>query len=223
MTKLQWGFGTTEVAGSQQDLRHRWETMQAVNSFQRLFNRSLLPFVGSIDQLFSPPQSPGFLFTFAQGMRGAFLELIDGKAFPERSGQTSPMTPDNPGRLHRDAWWRGAASAAAIGASFREEGTLKSLHIAISNSQCDVHVDRNGFVVTEGGFTHWDMNALLRHVTIDLAGDKLPLLVSATVLGRGNRPVVQATLGPWFAVDLPSRENPDRIGMTAGVQIVGNW
>ena len=223
MSKIQLGFGTTKVDGDQTELRHRWEVMQAAAAFQRLFQRNLLSFVDTIDQVFSPPQSPGLLFSFAPGMRQTFLNLIDARTFPEGSGQTSPVTPDNPGRQHRDAWWRGAASAAAIGASFREEGTLSSVHITISTTQCDVHVDRNGFVVTEGGFTHWDVNALLRHLTIDLAGDKAPLLVSATVLGRGNRPVVQATLGPWFAVDLPSHDNPDRTTFKGGVQIVGTF
>lgn len=215
------------------ELRLRWEVQFAAKHFQRVFNLSLFPFVGRVVKVFEPPASPGLLFEFRDGMREAFAKLLDNRAFPPSTLNEAiravvpgarPVIPDNPGVGHRDAWWRQAAAGAAIGSSFREEGTGTSLHIAFSKALCDVHVDRSGFVVTRDGFTHWDLNGLLRHLTIDLAGDKAPwLLHTGVVLDRRQRPIVQATVGPWFAVDLPSRDANDRTAVKVGVQIVGSF
>ena len=217
----------------QSELRLRWELQFAATHFQRVFNQSLLPFIGQIVQIFTPPASPGVLFQFAEGMREPFARLLSNRAFPPATLNEAiravvpgsrPMIPDNPGVDHRDAWWRQAAAGAAIGSSFREEGTGTSLHIAFNKGLCDVHVDRNGFVVSQDGHTHWDLNGLLRHLTIDLAGDKVPgVLYTGVVLDRRQRPIVQATIGPWFAVDLPSRDGNDRTAVKFGVQIVGSF
>lgn len=217
----------------QPELRLRWEMQFAATHFQRVFNQSLYPFIGHVVQIFAPPASPGVLFQFRDGMREEFSKLLDKRAFPPKTLNEAiravvpgvrPVIPDNPGIDHRDAWWRQAAAGAAIGSSFREEGTGTSLHIAFNKTLCDVHVDRNGFVVNESGHTHWDLNGLLRHLTIDLAGDKAPwLLHTGVVLDRRQRPIVQATVGPWFAVDLPSRETGDRTAVKVGVQITGSF
>jgi hypothetical protein len=217
----------------QAELRLRWEYQFAATHFQRVFNQSLPPFVGSIVEIFTPPASPGVLFQFREGMREPFARLLSNRAFPPATLNEAiravvpgarPVVPDNPGVDHHDAWWRQAAAGAALGSSFREEGTGTSLHIAFNKGLCDVHVDRNGFVVSREGHTHWDLNGLLRHLTIDLAGDKAPgLLYTGVVLDRRQRPIVQATVGPWFAVDLPSRDGVDRTAVTVGVQIVGSF
>jgi hypothetical protein len=211
-----WGNNSKQDSEpSQLELRGRWEVVEAVHQFQRLFHVNLLSFVVRVVRVFSPPQSVGFLFEFGPGEHGLFADLIK---------NSTAVTPDNPGFDKRDTWWRGAAAGAAIGASFREEGNQTSVHIAFNDTLCDVHVDRNAFVVTEGSFTHWDLNSLLRHMTFDLAGDKAPwLLVSATYLDKRNRPLFQATLGPWLTIDLPSRDGKDRTGITIGLAVVGSW
>ena len=119
-----------------------WEVGETSRHFQRLFNTSLLGFVGHVVKVFSPPASIGLLFQFGPGTRDRFVEMVD----------KSVMIPDNPGHQHRDAWWRHAAAGAAIGASFREEGTDTSVHIAFNSTLCDVHVDRSGFVVNREGY-----------------------------------------------------------------------
>ncbi|WP_146170156.1 hypothetical protein [Bosea sp. 124] len=215
------------------ELRLKWELHFAANHFQRIFNVSLFPFIGRVVKVFSPPASAGLLFEFREGMRESFATLVDRRAFPpatlnEAIRAVVPgyrgVIPDNPGVSHRDAWWRQAAAGAAIGQSFREEGTSTGLHIAFNKTLCDVHVDRNGFVISRDGFTHWDLNGLLRHLTIDLAGDKATWAVhSAVVLDRRRRPIIQATLGPWFAVDLPSRDANDRTAVKVGIQISGTF
>jgi hypothetical protein len=81
-----------------------------------------------------------------------------------------------------------------IGASFRQADTGTSLHVAFNRVSCDVHVDRNGFVVRgPDGKVTWDLNGLLRHLTVDLAGDKVPwFMVSAGWVDDDNRPIIQA-------------------------------
>jgi hypothetical protein len=234
MGDLEFGWGRNsklDSSASQYELRTRWEVGVAARNFQRIFHVGLLGFVGRVVKVFSPPQSTGLLFEFGPGMRDSFAKLVDRRAFPpktlDEALQTNApapggVTPDNPGVEHRDAWWRKIAAGAAIGASFREEGTLTSLHIAFNDSQCDVHVDRNGFVVTEGGFTHWNLNALLRHLTVDLAGDKLPwVLGSVAYLDRRRQPIFQATLSPWLAVDLPAKDENDRTAVKIGLMVTG--
>lgn len=232
---LTLGFGRTSKKSNQNDqftLRTRWEVGEAAQVFKRIFKTELMGFVGKVDTVFSPPASVGLLFDFEQGMRDQFLKLVDSTAFPPKTLQESLrkqfipqiLVPDDPGIGHRDAWWRRAAAGAAIGASFREAGTQTSLHIAIGRDQADVHVDRNGFVVDKDGYTHWDLNKLLSHLTIDLAGDKLPwVLLQGTYVNKHNRPIFQATLSPWIGVDLPSKDGPDRTALKVGFAITGSW
>ena len=236
MGDLEFGWGRNsklDFSASQFELRTRWEVGNTAREFQRLFHVGLLGFVGRVVKVFSPPQSTGLLFEFGPGMRDSFAKLVDQRAFPPatldealraKSPSSGAVTPDNPGVVNRDAWWRKVAAGAAIGASFREEGTLTSVHIAFNDILCDVHVDRNGFVITEGGFTHWNLNGLLRHLTVDLAGDKLPwLLGSVTYLDRHRRPIFQATLSPWLAVDLPAKDENDRTAVKVGVMVTGKF
>ncbi len=230
--KLGWGNNSKlNSNASQYELRMRWEVTTAGNAFHRLFKVGLLRFVGRVVKVFSPPQSIGLLFEFGPGMREEFVRLVDGRAFPPKTLQQSLrekftpsiLIPDDPGPKHRDAWWRKLAAGAAIGASFREEGTDTSVHIAFNETLCDVHVDRSGFVTTKNGYPHWDLNNLLRHMTLDLAGDKLPwVLGSIAYVDKHNRPLFQATLHPWLAVDLPSRDN-DRTAVKVGLMITGNF
>lgn len=229
------GFGRTSKSHddhSQFDLRTSWEVGETVRVFKRLFNDSLLRFVSHVVTVFSPPASIGLLFDFAPGTRNEFLRLVDERAFPPKTLQEAMkaqfvpkvLVPDDPGVQHRDAWWRRAAAGAAIGASFREAGTQTSMHIAIATNQADVHVDRSGFVVNQDGYTHWDLNNLLGHLTLDLAGDKLPwVLGSVAYVNRHNRPIFQATLHPWLGVDLPSKDGLDRTALKIGVAITGRF
>ena len=237
MGGLQFGWGRESAPNtgeSQFELRQRWEVVKAGTDFQRIFHTGLLGFVGRVVEIFSPPQSVGLLFEFGPGMRDPFIKLLDATAFPPKTldqalratppAAPSAMIPDDPGVNNRDAWWRRLASGAAIGASFREQGTDTMLHIAFNQTLCDVHVDRNAFVVTDGGYAHWDLNGLLRHLTIDLAGDKVPwVLGSVTYVNKHNRPIFAATLGPWLAVDLPSKDGPDRTDVKVGLVLVGNF
>jgi hypothetical protein len=233
---LEFGWGNNSKLNSnasQYELRTRWEVGLASREFQRIFHTGLLGFVGRVVKVFSPPQSTGLLFEFGPGMRDDFAKLVDRTAFPPKTLdaalQGKPpgrggVTPDNPGAENRDAWWRRVAAGAAIGASFREEGSQTSVHIAFNDTQCDVHVDRNGFVTSDDGYVHWNLNGLLRHLTIDLAGDKLPwVLGSVAYVDKQNRPIFQATLGPWLAVELPSKEGIDRMGVTVGLMVVGSF
>ncbi len=235
---VELGFGRTsksETNHSQFELRTRWEVGEAARVFQRIFHESLMKFVWEVETVFSPPASAGLLFKFAPGTRAEFLKLVDARAFPPKTlsdALVAPtvlpskgVVPDNPGIEHRDAWWRQAAAGAAIGASFREAGTDTSLHIAIGRDEADVHVDRSGFVVNRDGYTHWDLNRLLGHLTLDLAGDKAPwALVSLSYIDRRNRPIFQATLSPWIGVDLPAQDNAlNRSAVKVGLAITGSW
>jgi hypothetical protein len=220
MGNLQFGWGRESgpSTASQFELRTRWEVTEAGKHFKRIFNTALFGFVGRIVKVFSPPQSTGLLFQFVPGMHHAFAKLVDAAA------AGGAMVPDDPGVGHRDAWWRRMAAGASIGASFREPGTQTMLHVAFNRVLCDVHVDRNAFVTTEGGYPHWNLNGLLRHLTMDLAGDKLPwVLASVTEVNRHHRPIFEATLGPWLAVDLPSRDHPGRTEVKIGVMAVAKF
>jgi hypothetical protein len=232
---FKFGFGRTSKSHqdyTQDELRMMWEVGETVRVFKRIFNDSLLRFVSHVVTVFSPPASIGLLFQFAPGMRDEFLKLVDERAFPPRTLQEAMrakfvpkiLVPDNPGVQHRDAWWRSAAAGAAIGASFREAGTQSSMHIAIGPNHADVHVDRKGFIVNQDGYTHWDLNNLLGHLTLDLAGDKVPwVLGSVAYVNRQNRPIFQATLHPWLGVDLPSQGGLDRTAIKIGLAITGRF
>jgi hypothetical protein len=75
----------------------------------------------------------------------------------------------------------------------------------------------------EGGFTHWNLNDLLRHLTVDLAGDKAAwLLGSMTELDKRRRPIRSSDAQPpWLAVDLPAKDENDRIAVKAGPVLTG--
>jgi len=232
MADFDWGWGNTSRSHGKNDqfsLRTSWEVGEAGRHFQRLFNTPLLSFVGHVVRVFSAPASIGLLFQFGPGMRDKFVEMIDRTAFPPKTLDAalrkqfvpSILIPDDP-RQHRDAWWRRIAAGQAIGQSFREEGTDTSVHISFNSTLCDVHVDRSGFVVNREGYARWDLNNLLHHFTMDLAGDKAPwLLLSLTMLDKRNHPIFQATLSPWLAVDLPSKDRPMKTGVTVGLAVTG--
>lgn len=235
MGNLELGWGNNsklDATKSQFELRTSWEAADASQHFKRLFNENLLSYVGRVVKLFKPPQSPGLLFEFGPGMHDKFAKLIDERAFPPKTPGVSLaerftpkiLVPDDPGPGHKDTYWRKLAAGAAIGASFRERGTGTSVHVAFNKTLCDVHVDRNGFVVTDDGYAHWSLNNLLRHASIDLLGDKAPwVMLSMTYVDRHKRPLVQATLGPWLAVDLPSKDGLDQTGVTLGVIVTGRF
>ena len=235
MGNLEIGWGNNskqDSSKSQFELRTSWEAADVSTHFRRIFHEGLLGYVGRVIKLFKPPQSSGILFEFGPGMYDKFAALIDQRAFPPKDVSAAlaetfvpkVLIPDDPGPQNRDTYWRKLAAGAAIGTSFRERGTDTSVHIAFNNTLCDVHVDRNGFVVTDDGYAHWSLNNLLRHASIDLLGDKAPwVLISMTYVDRHKRPLVQATLGPWFAVDLPSKDAGDQTGVTVGVILVGRF
>ncbi|MGH9660791.1 MAG: hypothetical protein ACRD96_19745, partial [Bryobacteraceae bacterium] len=61
-------------------------------------------------------------------------------------------------------------------------------------------------------------------LTVDLAGDKAPwLMVSAGWVDNDSRPIIQATLSPWLAVDLPSRENDGKKEIKIGFMLGGRF
>ena len=230
---IQAGGGTyTAASMSQADLLDRWEVDYVDSVFTRLVGSSLKPFIETISEVFSPPRSTGFHFYFKNGMRQAFVNMVYSKAFGPpavkslamRSRADTTLVPDNPSP-DPSATWRNIAAAKGIGTSFREPGTGLSLHVAFNKASCDVHVDRNGFVIRdESGNVYWDLNGLLRHFTVDLLSDAAPwLLVSGGVLDNNRRPILEATLSPWTAVDLPSRENGGKFEIKIGVLIGGKF
>jgi hypothetical protein len=227
---------TDKKAGSysQSELRVRWEVQLVASEFLAKFHEPLWPFVDYIYVVFSPPASVGLRFSFVPGKRDTFAALVGEPAAPPKDLQaalnqpmklgSSPLVPDDPGRGSMDRWWRAAAAGNGIGASFREPGTGTSMHIAIASDQADVHIDRNGFVVSDGGYNHWNLNGLLRHLTVDLAGDKAKwALLSVGYIDKKNRPVIQATLSPWIAVDLPGPDNERGTNVKVGLAITGSF
>jgi hypothetical protein len=86
-------------------------------------------------------------------------------------------------------------------------------------------VDRNGFIMKgPNGEVSWDLNGLLRHVTQDLAGDHAAwAMVSAGVVDKEKRPIIQATLAPWVVVDLPSQKNGSRMEVKIGYALTGRF
>jgi hypothetical protein len=230
--EVGWGRNSKpDASKSDFEKRLSWEVTDAAAHFYRLFKVPLLHFVGRVVTVLSPPQSTGLQFEFGPEMHDEFAKLIDQRAFPPktlpdaltRTSNPQVVVPDDPGVQDRDAWWRRIAAGAAIGASFREEGTDTSLHIAFNKTICDVHVDRSGFIVADGGRVYWNLNNLLRHFTLDLAGDKAPWLLASFTVVRKNRPLVEATVGPWLAVDLPSKEGGDRTAVKVGLVVTGRF
>jgi len=137
----------------------------------------------------------------------------------------SPLIPDDQGR--KDPNWvaRRQAARNGLGISFRQEGIGSSLHVAYDETDCDVHVDRNGFVVRRAnGKVHWDLNGLLRHLTVDLIPDRAPwAAASIGYRDKQQRPLMKATISPWVAVDLPSRENEGQVELKIGVLFKGTF
>jgi hypothetical protein len=128
--------------------------------------------------VFGPPQSTGLFFDFADGKRTDFIRRIDPRMAPPKKlslamrekPAEAALVPDNSLPDEPYARWRNAAAMNGIGASFRQADTGTSLHVAFNRVSCDVHVDRNGFVVRGAdGKVTWDINGLLRHLTVDLA------------------------------------------------------
>lgn len=218
---------------SQAQLREKFSGSRADTVFEAVMGQSLLPFVGHIRQIFLPPRSEGIHFKFAAGRRKDFVELIDpsrkvGKIGPDLFLEkgNSPLIPDDPGPANPGQLWRKLSSLKGIGASYRQAGIGSSLHVAFNEDECDIHVDRAGFVKKDAmGRVTWDHNGLIRHVLVDLASDfrdKAPLpLVSMGITDSQNRPIVSATLAPWLAIDLPSRENNNRASWTLGMGLSG--
>jgi hypothetical protein len=223
---------STARSHSQQELRQSPHTRQAARLFEAMLRTPLMPFVGRILEVFGPPKSVGFHFAFAPDQRERFVELVDPRALPKRmslamrrEGSRSPLVPDDPGRSDPNWLARRQAARNGLGISFRQEGVEESLHVAYDRTECDVHVDRNGFVVRHpDGRVHWDLSGLLRHLTVDLIPDKAPwAAVSVGYRDKRERPIVQATLAPWVAVDLPSKENGGRAEVKAGLLFKGNF
>ena len=88
-----------------------------------------------------------------------------------------------------------------------------------------MHVDRNGFVLRRAdGRVHWNLNGLLRHLTVDLIPDKASwAALSVGYRDKNQRPIVQATLAPWGrrgpALPAKPRQNgrQDRPAVTGNV------
>jgi hypothetical protein len=231
---IGWNNGSYSADSyTQEQLRNRWEVGYADLVFKALIGVDLLPYVGRIQKVFGPPQSAGLFFEFADGMRADFVRRIDPRMAPPKKlsmamrqkPAEAALVPDN--SLPDDPYgrWRNAAAMNGIGASFRQADTGTSLHVAFNRVSCDVHVDRNGFVMKdENGRVTWDLNGVLRHLTIDLAGDHAPwLMVSAGWVDSDNIPIIQATAAPWLTIDLPSKENGGQWEMKLGYMVSGRF
>lgn len=48
-------------------------------------------------------------------------------------------------------------------------------------------------------------------------------MVSGGVLNQNRQPVIEATLSPWLAIDLPSRENDGKREIKFGILISGKF
>ena len=229
-----WGGGLyTSKDRTQEELRALPYTKDAASSFQSVLGADLWPFIGKINKVFAPPKSVGLEFEFAAGTRDAFVRLVDPNSMPKKitslamrnEKSKSPLIPDDPGPNVVNGPIRKIAARNGLGLSFRQEGLGLSLHVAYNKSDCDIHVDRNGFVIRRpDGSVHWDLNGLLRHLTVDLIPDKAPALLGAFgYRDKNQHPVVQGTIAPWLAVDLPSRENDGKTDVKIGVMIQGTF
>ncbi len=218
---------------SQEKLRNLPPAKDAARLFQALLRTSLWPFVGKIKEVFGPPRSVGLHFEFARGKRDEFVRLVDPESISKKVSLVmrkkekakSPLIPDNPKRKDANWAWRRLAALNGLGTSFRQEGLGNSLHVAYNRTACDVHVDRNGFVVRRAdGRVHWNLNGLLRHLTVDLIPDKAPWAVASVgYRDKDQRPIFQATLAPWVAVDLPSRTNRGKTDIKIGLMFQGTF
>jgi len=217
---------------SQEELRKRWEVDRVDSVFRSFMGESFVPYIETISEIFTPPRSTGVHFYFARNMRERFVNLMYSKAFPpgpitslsmRKKPVNTPMVPDKPNDA--SATWRNIAAAKGIGTSFRSADTGLSLHVAFNKASCDIHVDRNGYIIKDAnGNVYWDLNGLLRHFTVDLLSDGLPwIMVSGGVLNKNRQPVIEATLSPWLAVDLPSRENDGKREIKFGILIGGKF
>jgi hypothetical protein len=229
-----WGGGLhTSKDLSQAKLRDLPAAKDAADAFKSMLNTDLWQFVGEINKVFSPPKSAGLEFDFAKGMRDQFVRIVDPHSMPKKitslamrnEKSKSPLVPDDPGPNVVNGKIRKIAAANGLGISFRQEGLGLSLHVAYNHSKCDVHVDRNGFVIRRAdGSVHWDLNGVLRHLTVDLIPDKAPwLLGSFGYRDKNDRSVLQGTVAPWLAVDLPSRQNEGKTEVKVGVMVQGRF
>ncbi len=225
------GLYTTEDL-SQEELRNLPPAKDAARLFKALMRTQLWPFVGEIKEVFGPPKSEGVHFKFTPGKRDEFIRLVDPEALlnkvsltMRKEGSRSPLIPDDQGRKDPNWLARRQAARNGLGISFRQEGIGRSLHVAYNQTACDVHVDRNGFVVCRAdGSIHWNLNGLLRHLTVDLIPDKAPwAAASVGYRDKDQRPIIQATLAPWVAVDLPSRTNPGKTDLKIGLLLKGTF
>lgn len=231
--KANWGGGLyTYKDMSQKQLRELAPAKDAARLFQAMLKQSLWPFVGRILEVFAPPKSVGMHFEFAKGTRDKFVRLVNPTALPKKMSMAmrkpkSPLIPDDPGPNVVNRSFRKLAASNGLGVSFRQEGLKNSLHVAYNykKSECDVHVDRNGFVVKHpDGSVQWDLNAVLRHLTVDLIPDKAPWLTGAvTHRDKKGRADFKATVAPWLVVDLPSEKNGGKTDVKVGVQIQGRF
>ena len=220
---------------SQEDLRKLTPAKDAAELFKVLLRRPLWPFVGRIKEVFGPPKSAGLHFEFAKGTRDEFVRTVDPETIEKQISplsrsmrdrrKKSPLIPDAPKRKEVNWAVRRLASLNGLGTSFRQEGIGQSLHVAYNRNECDVHVDRNGFVIRRAdGTVHWHLNGLLRHLTVDLLPDKAPWAVASFgYRDKHQRPIVEATLAPWVAVDLPSRTNRGKTDLKIGLLLQGRF
>jgi hypothetical protein len=227
------GSGTLSAENNtQEELRKRWEVDYVDSVFKKFMDESFVPYIETISEIFTPPRSIGVHFYFANNLRKKFVDLVYSRAFPpppvkslsmRQQPANTPMVPDKPNDA--SASWRNIAAAKGIGTSFRSADTGLSLHVAFNKASCDIHVDRNGFIMKDAyGNVYWDLNGLLRHFTVDLLSDALPwILVSGGVLNKNRQPVIEATLSPWLAIDLPSRENGGQREIKFGILIGGKF
>ena len=230
---VNWGSGELRNdVYTQEELRNRWELDQAASVFRAILGESLLPFIGTIDVIGTPPKSTGVEFHFASGTQARFARLIRANILPSPAVKTLSMRrprdtdliPDEP-EMDPSRNWRSLAAKNAIGASFRQADTGTSLHIAFNENSCDVHVDRMGFVVNDGnGLVHWDLQGLIRQLTTDLEDDKIAWLIARDgVVDEKGGTVIQATIAPWFVIDLPSKDNGGHWEAKVGYMISGRF
>lgn len=220
---------------SQEELKKKFRGSRADRVFSAIMGKDLMSYVGAINTIFTPPKSEGIFFVFAENKQIEFANLIDPSRGSGKIGPTtflkprhSPLVPDSPKGSNPAQMWRNMASLKGIGASYRQAGIGSSLHIAFNKTTCDVHVDRAGFIRKDAmGRVTWDHNGMLRHLMIDLASDyrdeiALPL-VSMGINDNNHNPILSATIAPWLAVDLPSRENENKGSISFGLGVSGTF
>src|SRR5438874_3735997 len=124
-----WKSGTySDQDYTQKELLDRWEVTYADTIFLSMIGVALLPYVGSIIEVFGPPRSAGLHFRFADGKREEFIRRVDPQKSPpktlslamRRKTPDPALVPDNPGPSDPSWGWRNAAAANGIGTSYRQ-------------------------------------------------------------------------------------------------------